>query len=96
MLSIGPLTQYPHEQFDVTTIPRIPFQNGTSTEDVALYPDYDYSNYYNVDSAGHEFLYWTEGVILTIVSVFGIVGTLMSVGVIVRRDVRCQMGYDFS
>ena len=35
------------------------FQNGTSTDDVALYPDYDYSNYYNADSAGHEFLYIT-------------------------------------
>ena len=64
------------------------FQNRTSAADIVVqYPDYpDYPDY--DDSEGTEFLFVTEGVILTIVSVFGIVGTLMSVGVIVRRDVR--------
>ena len=61
--------------------------------DLSRYPvlDYDYYSYGSVDldpSEGTEFLFWTEGVILTVVSLFGIVGTLMSVGVIVRRDVR--------
>jgi hypothetical protein len=34
------------------------------------------------------FQYFTEGVLLTGVSIFGIVGTLMSIGVLVKRDVR--------
>ena len=63
--------------------------------DLSRYPVLDYDYYsYGVDldpSEGTEFLFWTEGVILTVVSLFGIVGTLMSVGVIVRRDVRYIM-----
>ena len=53
--------------------------------------DYDeYSDFAHCGDAseGDEFIFIIEGVILPVVSIFGIIGTLMSVGVIVTRDVR--------
>jgi hypothetical protein len=41
-----------------------------------------------VDLDKEAFQYAAEGVLLTGVSIFGILGTLMSFGVLVKRDVR--------
>ena len=57
----------------------VPILNGTKCEDV-----YDYNN----DGITYDYKYWINGVSLMVVAIFGIIGTIMSIIVLLQTQFR--------